>query len=576
MEIDIDIAHGVMNSLNKLYVNKELEDFVVDIDGTEFKCHRVILGSCSEFFGGLFRSGMKEVDEGRASVQGISVEAFQLILKALYTGINVLTKDNVIDIWHASNQLQIQFLIKLCEKSVVSWLTLENFEEVFFHAKLIQSETVLEGARKFMLENFENVRKTKTFLNLSFIDLLRVVEDRDLVVKSEDLVLESLMEWVGQPKIEKSELDASTKANIRITSDKYAAQINAVTQISTKESRSVSGSNGCGNNHNDGIKDDQQVGDLEKEQSRSHEDTSLNASTAVRPVEIAKESAFEALEGELVSQGQTDTKQNSSTFQDGSGTDPKNPDWSNDSGGNLLRERLEKLPKLLAVTRTCLASVSLLHSLYKHPFIQSNNCAKDILFNAILYHTRYMHGQWPTAALHRKCSDFDHYGVQMNTDRTCKALSIFEERLFNLTAPCDSDTQILHLVVFDNDLYCCSFDRYEETSKLLLFRDKSWTFITELPGRKSFLLVHEDVIYAINSEQGHISMINPRDSLSNRNNVSSVPETGTFEYAIIVDRNMLVFSTETKDGVEETAVQCWDLVYNTWMRLDSLEGPAKH
>ncbi|CAL1548633.1 unnamed protein product, partial [Lymnaea stagnalis] len=175
-------------------------DFVIEIENTEIKCHRFILASCSGFFSGLFRS-MNEVTNGRASLQGISCETFKLILETLYTGHDVITEDNAIAIWHASNQLQIDFMIALSEKMIVKMLLLDNFEEVYRNAKLINSSQVLEAIRKFMLENFVQIRKMNTLLELSYDELLSLVSDHKLVVESEDQVLETIMEWIEYPDI---------------------------------------------------------------------------------------------------------------------------------------------------------------------------------------------------------------------------------------------------------------------------------------------------------------------------------------------------------------------------------------
>ncbi|CAL1547911.1 unnamed protein product, partial [Lymnaea stagnalis] len=188
-----------MNSIKKLYSRREVEDFIIEVDNTEIRCHRFILASCSEFFCGLFRSGMREVTYGRASLQGISCETFHLILHAIYTASDVITEGNVIAIWHASNQLQIDFMIELCEKTVVKMLSLDNFEEVYRNAKLINSRQVLCAIRTFMCEHFVLIRKMKTFLELSYNEIVSLVSDDKLVVESEDQVLESIMEWIEHP-----------------------------------------------------------------------------------------------------------------------------------------------------------------------------------------------------------------------------------------------------------------------------------------------------------------------------------------------------------------------------------------
>ncbi|CAL1548634.1 unnamed protein product, partial [Lymnaea stagnalis] len=192
------IAVGVMESIKEIYLRHELEDFVVKIEDTEIKCHRFIL-SCSKYFCEHFRSGIKEVTDGRDPLRGISCDTFKLILEALYTGINVVTKDNAIAIWFASIQLQIDFMIELCEKMVVKMLSLDNFEEIYRNAKLINSKQIIGAIPNFVKMHFVQVRRMKTFYELPYRQFLNIVRDQKLVAECEDLVLESIMEWVEYP-----------------------------------------------------------------------------------------------------------------------------------------------------------------------------------------------------------------------------------------------------------------------------------------------------------------------------------------------------------------------------------------
>ncbi|CAL1545135.1 unnamed protein product [Lymnaea stagnalis] len=87
--------------------DEELQDFVVEVEGKEFKCHRLILSACSGFFRGLLRSGMKESQKRRTRLHGVSMETFTCILETLYTGMDNLTRDNIRSVWLAADQFEI-------------------------------------------------------------------------------------------------------------------------------------------------------------------------------------------------------------------------------------------------------------------------------------------------------------------------------------------------------------------------------------------------------------------------------------------------------------------------------------
>ncbi|CAL1533989.1 unnamed protein product, partial [Lymnaea stagnalis] len=203
MAIKREVAYGIVQGISDLWQDEELRDFTIEIGHTKFSCHRFILGACSGFFRGLFRSGMKESDAQNITLQNISSDTFKLVLEALYTGHGVLTNDNVIDIWHAVHQLQIKFLIQECENFVIRHLSLDNYEEIFHCAKLLSPFFVLDSVWGFIKKTYEEFTKSDIFLGLSFGEIHQLIGGQDLVVKSEDIVLDSILRWVefGDKKI---------------------------------------------------------------------------------------------------------------------------------------------------------------------------------------------------------------------------------------------------------------------------------------------------------------------------------------------------------------------------------------
>ena len=64
----------------------EFTDFIIKVDEKEYRAHRLILAIHSDYFHGLFSSGMKEVSEGVVELKGIKVEVFDLVFSYIYTG----------------------------------------------------------------------------------------------------------------------------------------------------------------------------------------------------------------------------------------------------------------------------------------------------------------------------------------------------------------------------------------------------------------------------------------------------------------------------------------------------------
>uniref|UniRef100_A0A2C9M7N6 BTB domain-containing protein n=1 Tax=Biomphalaria glabrata TaxID=6526 RepID=A0A2C9M7N6_BIOGL len=217
-----NISLAIIQCIGKFRNNNIYEDFQVNIEGETIRCHLFILASCSEFFSSLIRSNMKEKQEMKVDLQNIPMKTFQLILKTLYTGCELLTKDNVLKVWSAVHQLQIHFLVQHCEDFILENISLEILETYKKHAEFLQSERVSEGIFKYMLQNFMILRSTGAFLRLQFEDLLRLIESDSLVVTSEDLVLQSVYEWInfGESSFVtvKNEADSTLKTSSKDTS----------------------------------------------------------------------------------------------------------------------------------------------------------------------------------------------------------------------------------------------------------------------------------------------------------------------------------------------------------------------
>uniref|UniRef100_A0A2C9KHD8 BTB domain-containing protein n=1 Tax=Biomphalaria glabrata TaxID=6526 RepID=A0A2C9KHD8_BIOGL len=196
MVIKREVAFGIVQGTADFWKCEELQDFTVTVGTTQFGCHRFLLAACSVFFRGLFRSGMKEAVLKCATVKYISKETFESILETLYTGHDVLSKDNVIDIWRAAHQLQIPFLIKECEEFAKATLSLDNYIEYYKIAKLFESKEVIKFVWSFILKNANSFFQTDFFYEMQVSDVLRLIQSQDLETTSEDDVVHALLKWV--------------------------------------------------------------------------------------------------------------------------------------------------------------------------------------------------------------------------------------------------------------------------------------------------------------------------------------------------------------------------------------------
>ncbi|XP_012937431.1 uncharacterized protein LOC106011640 [Aplysia californica] len=194
-----DLASKVCSRLSEAWSGHPGEhypDFLVEVDQHIFPCHRFILAATSGFFRGLLRSNMKETLDKKTRIYGISESTFRLILDRIYCSKNVITGENVIELWQAANQLDIDFLVAECEDFVMSTLSFYNWYNTYVYARHLCSARVSKSTWAFMLAEFDTIVQGHMFLNLSPEDVCGLLNSDVLLSASEDKVIIAVLKWV--------------------------------------------------------------------------------------------------------------------------------------------------------------------------------------------------------------------------------------------------------------------------------------------------------------------------------------------------------------------------------------------
>ncbi|XP_059164665.1 uncharacterized protein LOC131947464 [Physella acuta] len=478
------ICTHIVKGLEHMWSDQMLFDFTVKIEDETIKCHRLILAACSDFFQALFRSGMREVTENCVVLQEVSCDVFTLILRTLYTGVDILTSQNLLDVWRAVHMLQISFMVKLCEDFAIETVTMDTWEKVYTNAKLLDSEYVLEHLQKFMIKNFEQISLTSTFLQLSFDELRNLIKCQDLVVSKEDLVLEGVIRWVNFVQIMPAELKES-KCTLNVCQDEDSNKVDHM-------------------------------------------------------------------------------------ILDSSGT--------TDFVKNEIALRKEKLTGLLKKIRIYLVSPSLLSHVYKMDLISENKDSSDIIVDALLYHVQDLRqSHWPSGALHRTCSGYTYGGVFAQGNGHLKFISAIEEKIYTISYSSWLYGEI-NLTTVNGELYAASRPNYPfyRECNIHVFSDTKWNLVTKLKCHNFLFFSRRDCIYILNKDTQEIYEIKPKDDPDHIHILTQFAEDIKVTHVIALEYCILLFCSETQNGLEETAVHTFDILSKVWTRLDNLDGPAEH
>ncbi|XP_059175125.1 kelch-like protein 8 [Physella acuta] len=466
-----DFCTQIVQSLENVWAENILFDFAVRVHDEIIQCHRLILAACSDFFKALFRSGMKEATENCVEIKNVSCEVFRLILKSIYTGTSLLTLDNFIDVWHAAHMLQVKVMINVCEEFAITSCSLDTWENIYLHAKLLCSDRVLDNLNRFMTRNFEHIIYSSTFLQMSFLEIKNVIKVQYLEVGKEDVVLESVMKWV--------EWDTE------------------------KHTFSV------------GSKD-------------------LMTGLAL-PTEDKK------------------------TFKE--------------------REscRKDKLTELLMQVRTCLVSSAVLSRILKLNYVLENKDSRQIMIDALSYKAQdFKHGQWPSAAIHRSGSKYINAGIYGRRDGSYGVISAYLGRKFKIIK-CEYLEETIQLVNFDGELFATGKQSNQPNGpcRMFVYCHHDWKEIMKMPSLNLLLVSHGEFIYIINKDDQFIYNINPKGRYPHFKKIKKLPANVEVKHAMTLENFLVLFSSESLNGIEKTAVHTFGILSNVWTRLDNLDGPAE-
>ncbi|KAM9827426.1 kelch-like protein 33 [Neosynchiropus ocellatus] len=195
-KVPLDHMKHTLKSIQELWANGTGCDVVLNVDGTSFSVHRVVLAASSDYFRGMFTSGMKESSQTSVDLPFLSPPELGALICCSYSGSLQLSWDCVFEIICMALQLQFQPAINVCldfmqrELCAASCLDVMSFSEAYGFSEL------LEEAHDYLERNFWEVSTTAKFLDLPADKLLEILRSDGLCAPSELAVFRAVISWV--------------------------------------------------------------------------------------------------------------------------------------------------------------------------------------------------------------------------------------------------------------------------------------------------------------------------------------------------------------------------------------------
>lgn len=160
------------------------------------EAHRVLLVANSDYFRGMFTTGMKESRQELVSLLLVRAAKFEALLHYSYSGVLALGWGCVFDLTCTSLQLQFQTAFSLCLNFLQQEIDAYSCLDVVSFAEAYEMADLLTHANDFVLRHFQDVSITPKFHDLPVEKLKKYLQSSSLCVQSELPVFKAIMSWI--------------------------------------------------------------------------------------------------------------------------------------------------------------------------------------------------------------------------------------------------------------------------------------------------------------------------------------------------------------------------------------------
>lgn len=193
----------LQDGLCDLLESERFVDCVLKVQEKEFRCHRLVLAASSPYFKAMFLSNLEESKKREIVLKDVDPIVMGMVLRYLYTSDINLTEQNVQDIFMVANMFQIPSIFSVCVSYLQSKLVLSNCLAIFRLGLLLDCPRLASEARDFICDRYELIVRDQDFHQLGPSELAAIITCDALNVEKEEVVFESLMDWVSYDKQER-------------------------------------------------------------------------------------------------------------------------------------------------------------------------------------------------------------------------------------------------------------------------------------------------------------------------------------------------------------------------------------
>uniref|UniRef100_A0A1B0BL10 BTB domain-containing protein n=1 Tax=Glossina palpalis gambiensis TaxID=67801 RepID=A0A1B0BL10_9MUSC len=121
-----DYSSDFFHVLNPMRVGRKFCDFSLNVDGEVIHVHKLVLAIASPYFAAIFEDDMKEKTKTFLKLNDADLIAVKALVKYIYSGMIILTKDNVEQLLRTSDLFQIEWVKQQCIRFLKQSLSSTN------------------------------------------------------------------------------------------------------------------------------------------------------------------------------------------------------------------------------------------------------------------------------------------------------------------------------------------------------------------------------------------------------------------------------------------------------------------
>ncbi|KAL9181896.1 hypothetical protein ACHAXT_012239 [Thalassiosira profunda] len=175
----LTVGAGFLHDMREMVNDEEYSDVTFVVEGRPVYALRAVLAKRCEHFGAMFRSGMRECEDGaEIPIPNMSYAVFLLILEYIYTDTARVDLEHAVELCVASDLYQLQELRETCCVVVRRSIGAENAAMLLQGAHDNHCHAIKEIAMEFTVANFDIVSKSEGIKSLSHGVLLEILSLR--------------------------------------------------------------------------------------------------------------------------------------------------------------------------------------------------------------------------------------------------------------------------------------------------------------------------------------------------------------------------------------------------------------